>query len=643
MSDHRFFRISFFLFVLAFSSTARADADGKATATPVKCTASVFSAADTICKLFSEFAGADACTVTDNICVSGSQELFTGANIELASPTNIKNWTGFGGGGAGYQAANLCLLRDLKDGPLTSEAAASTALGDIRTQQTVQFESFDRDKLEWVGWQRAKACAPVVGCLDIITQRIRAKAVATPYGPGSGKFAGEYAILSSHSMEIEADGLAQSLKTTIPAIQVSTPYGVVSAKPEFGMGRAIGFVGAPWNSGNIKSLLSGPWGNAKMVDLYGRNPGTMMTQTYPMYAVFGNGLIDNRVIGYISQLGFGSRDVNPKTTFWNPPAGVEFPVRPDTDLEQARSSIEKTPNAYLGANVKVQYSPVDLIPEEIRNNGFITIALDVWAKPLVDTGFSTQLDIQHFEIADGRKMLTPTGPIDYRPGSMDEWKGVNIAGASSVAARVALEAGVDLTVHLNVPLPWPLDDIDVDLINIHPVATPLESTVSAYNPSSKTAYAFTQSKASAMTGEWFQQYHKFSGAVPSGKAEVLSCLSAPNVSQAPPPAPTYTPGNPKDLTKLLQYPCNICVGMNEYKYKDEKGVEHVVPGFIKTFFPADESSMPASDRWSCNLVAEAGCYDMCTYDPNTKALTVTETAIQMLASGKTKNMPRRCR
>ncbi len=635
--------LSFAVLILSLvSSLAFADINGTPESTGVKCDASVFSAGGFICDLFEKFAGASVCHVTANTCTTDGQELFTGANIELASPSNIKKWTGFGGSGAGYQAAQLCLLRDLKDGPLSTEATAATALGNLSVKQTIQFGSYNRDTFEWTGWQRAQACAPVVGCLDIITQKIRAQAVITPLPAGSGKYAGEYAIQSLHGMQMEADGLSQEIKTTIPAIRIDTPYGVIQALPEFAMGRAIGIAQAPWSMGNAKSSLPGPWSTAKMYDLYGRYPGMTMTQTYPYFASFSNGTIDNRVIGYYSQVGLGARDANMKSDIWTPPAGVEFPPRPDNNLQISRSTPEKGPNGHLNANVKVEYSPTELLPESIRKNPYITIAFKVWAKPLVETAFTTQFDVQHFEIADGRTLLSPGGPIDYRPTAMDEWKGVNIAAASSAAARVALEAGVDLNLHLKVPLLWPLKPIDLDLVDLHPIVTPLESIVSGYSPGSQTAYAFTEAKASAASGEWFQQYHKFSGAVPSGKAEVTACLKAPSTSQPPPPAPTYTPGNPQDLTKIIQYPCNICIGMHEYKWTDNDGKEHVISEFLETLFAADESSMPAAAQWNCDLIAESGCHDICNYNPATKKLTVAQTAIQLIAAGKADGMPLRC-
>ena len=36
------------------------------------------------------------------------------------------------------------------------------------------------------------------------------------------------------------------------------------------MGRTTGFASAPWAGGNAKSLRTGPWSGAKLIDLYGR-------------------------------------------------------------------------------------------------------------------------------------------------------------------------------------------------------------------------------------------------------------------------------------------------------------------------------------------------------------------------------------
>ncbi len=634
-------RTTLLFVLLMLSPLTYADIDGNPVVSATTCNADLFSAASVVCKLFAAFGPAATCNVKLNNCAVGTQEIFTGNEIELASPTNIKNWTGFGAMGPIYQAADLCLLRDMKDVAIESEAPATTAIGDVSIHQTVQFLSFDKTKLEWQGYHRGRACAPAIGCMDMFNQKITVRAVTSNL-KGSGAKAGEYDIYGASALEVVADGISQSFEVSVPAINVPTPYGLISATPAFGMGRGMGYVLAPYQGGNVKTAVAGPWGTAKMIDLYGRNPGTARTETYPSYFVFGSGVQDNRAIGYISQAAFGSRSADPKAAVWAPPAGVEYPVtRPDGNIAAARSDLEKIPNAYLGANVKVEYSPTNMIPAYIRKNKFISLTFGVWAKPMIDTAFTSQFNISNYEIAKGNKLALPAGPLDYHPQNMDQFKGAALFGGTTAAARFALDAGVDLTIHLHVPLF--ITDINVDLIDIHPLTTIAEKISTGKGAAKPTAFANSHAAEILSTGKYFQSYQTLNGSTTDGAAHIKACLAAPNASAPPPPAPSYTPGDLSDLLKDVEYPCNICVGMNDYTYKAKDGTMQTIKGFLENLFAADESTRPAGVRWTCDQVYESGCYDMCTWNQKTNVLTVTRTAREMLASGEAKKMPARCR
>lgn len=628
--------------LLLLGNNVLADENGKPIITPMSCGSSIFSAADKLCNLFKDLGGADLCKVTVDQCVEGRQQIFTGNQIELASPTNIKAWTGFGGLGLSYLAANLCLLRDIKDGSLKSEAAAVTPIGKVTVKQDVSFYSFDKQKYEWVGYHSAKACVPVFGCLDIFNQKITAKAINVDMR-NSGKKAGEYKILSAHALDVKADGILQNLKVTIPAIQVKTPYGQVNAKPEFSFNRALGFQLAPYNKNNIKSMYeSHHWGKAKMLDLYGVNPGSMMTGVYPFYYATGSGVFDNRRIGYHSQVAFGSRDANPKKAVWTPPATIEYPSRPDADLKAARSTLEKTPNAYIGASVEVSYSPTDLLPAAIRNNSFIGINFRVYATPLIDAALTSQFQLRNSEIAVAKKLVAPAGPVDNRPMFMEQYKELAMSGGTSAAGRFSLTAGVDLKLHLFVPLPFPLKDIDINLINIHPKTTVLEVIDVNYGKGNRSAQAASQSAKILTSGKFYQTYRSFNGYNGDGSAHIKACLAAPNAQGNLPEKPAYTPGNPEDLTKDILYPCNICVGMNTYSYVDQNRKTNVINGFLNVLFPVTQNNKPANTRWTCDQVMESGCHDMCRYDTVTGKLTVVKTAKELRASGGVSSGPARC-
>ncbi len=627
------------LSLLLSTGLAHADEAGKPVVTPVACN-DAFSSVDALCKLFQQFGSAVGCKVTANNCVKGTQELYLGAHLGGGNASTM--WNGLGGYAIPHTAANLCLLRDMKDAPIVSKAVASTALGNVAMEQTVQFASFDPKTLSWSGYHRGRACVPAIGCLDVFTQKITARAVKSN-APGAK--AGAFEIVSVHGLDVSADGLSQGFAVEIPTLSVVTPYGVVSAKPGFGIARAMGFSLAPYANGNYRSLVTGPWGKAKVAEVYGRTPGLKVSQLNPTYLATGGSWIDNRTIGFQSQVGFGSRDVNPKHAVWAPAAG-DYPARPDEVSGPARSGAEKTPNASMGAEVNIKYSPVELLPEVIRDNPFVKINFSIFAKPLVQTGFSSQFNILNYEIAKGDKLVAPAGPIDYRVTSMDQYKGIKIAAASSSVARVALEAGVDLDLRLVVPLPWPLDDIDVTLINVHPRTTLLESVVDGQGQGNRSASATSQASLAGhnMNGEWFQSYQRLNGgAAASGRKQVEQCLASPAASAPAPAAPSYQPGKPEDLLKIVKYPCNICVGTEGFSYQDENNVTHKIPRFLSWLFQASQQNRPAGARWSCTRVSQSGCHDMCHYDTNTNKLTVEQTAVEMIAAGTARNMPARCR
>lgn len=629
-----------FIGVLLFFSLpfAQADINGVPSVTPVNCETSVFSSAHKICSLFSAL-GSDLCQQSMNQCAVVGQEIFTGTNIDLNAPTADKQWTGFGSTGSAYTAASLCLLRDLKDAPITSTAIAKTKIGDVRMSQRLQFLSFDRVSKVWTGYHIGSACAPAIGCIDMFNQKITVRPLQTSV-KGSGAKAGDFEIVTTYGLDVTADAVQQGFQVKIPAIAVPTPYGVVSAHPTFELARATGMVLAPYANNNAKSLMSGPWGDAKVVELYGRQPGVQMTQVFPRYFHTGGTTVDQRVIGYQSQVAFGSRSSDPKKAIWSP-KGVEYPSRPDSDFTTARSTNEKTQNAHLAAGVKIQYSPVELIPETIRNNRFITLNFGVYVEPKVGTDMTSQVNIAQSEIAVAKDFLLPGGPLDTRLNKVDQHKSFSLTTGTSASALFGLSAGIDLVIHLHIPLL--ITDIDVDLINIHPKTSILDSVTSGYDLGNRSAFAKTRVQTANATRKMFQEYKTVLNTAPVGTEHIQQCLSAQSVSAPPPHEPEYVPGQPSDLLAGVEYPCNVCVGMNDFSYVDDNGKTQTIEGFLLTLFRSSSPSSNPSGRWRCDHVAKTGCYDMCRYDVGTGQLTVTRTAVEMQQAGQAKDMPPRCR
>lgn len=632
------------VFVLGlFSSGAGADANGIMTGGPVSCGPSAFQAISKICDLISGTVG--KCTITSDSCAESSQEIFTGNKIELASPSNIKFWNGFGGAGDIYNVATTCLLRDLAETPgqkTMTVAKASSPLGDLKARQEIGFLSYDKKTRVFEGYQRLQACAPVVGCLDTYLQRFRVKPTLTPL-TGAGHLAGQYEVYESHALDLWADGQDQSIKVELQALTVNTPYGSVEAKPEFGFGRRTGFVVSPYD-GNTTSLVPSPMAKLETTDVYGRVPGLAASKAVP-FKNLGDNRYESHPTAWMSAIALGSRDPNPKSAVWKPAAGVSFPARPDYEFNQARSGVEKMPNAYLGASVRVAYKPLDILPGALKalcGASPVSVCIEqfeVFVKPTIDTGFSSQLNFNHLEGAKWNGALINQFP-DLRPQNMDQFKGVGLFYGASAASRFALEAGVDFAVRLKINIPI-IDDIDKLIVDVHPKTTVAEKT-DAQSTVGGAWGATTQVSKALLTKQFFQNYLTLNGSV-NGLDHIKACLAQPSATGPEPAEPTYTPGKPDDLIKGIEYPCNLCVGHPTITWTDEKGVQHTKNEELWTVFAADQSVRPAGAQWACNYGHKIGCFDMCSYDPVTKKLTVRRTAKEMIASGEAKNMARfRC-
>lgn len=630
------------IFVLIASivlvSAAQADINGKPIVTTTPCDG-IFATFDFICSV----AGIKCSPAPGgNFCASGSQELFAGATLELAKPGDTRLWTGYGGMGEVYQTAATCLLRDLKDGALTSSAKAPTPFGAATIEQDVNFLSFDKNTRQFKGYHHAKACLPVVGCFDAFTQKFTLTPVSSNL-KGSGTKIGGFDAYGSHGWLLETEGINQGIFAEIPALSVDTPYGTLSAQPRFGFKRTSGFVLAPYQSGNNKSSVSLPFGAAKTEEIYGRNPGLAASQIFPSRIYGAGGVIDERLrIGWQSQVGLGSRDAGPKNKSWQPPAGVEFPVRGDTTIGTARSDLEKTANVAMGADVRIEYNPMGLLPEWITSNGLISTTFKVWVDPNVEAAFTSQFNFVSGEYAkwDGKTNPTNAAPF-YLVQDMDQAKNLSMFAGTSAATRAALDAGVDLNLHFHLDL-W-VGAIDKDLIDIHPHTTLVESAPPpGVSSASKKVAVFSQASEIMKSGKYFQAYNTFNGPK-DGVAHIKECLAKPTANGPEPEAPKFQQGDPSAMTDNILYPCDICVGMDTFNYKDKYGNPGTVKGFLEFLKPADINTKSPTVRWTCKSVFQSGCYDMCSWDKATGKLTVVKTAIEMIASGEMKNVPGRCR
>jgi len=84
-------RLSVLLILVSLGSApALADQNGVPVTKPYACSSDALSALSFVCDGLKSI-GVKACTVTGDSCVNASQELFSGLNIEFATPGNIKN------------------------------------------------------------------------------------------------------------------------------------------------------------------------------------------------------------------------------------------------------------------------------------------------------------------------------------------------------------------------------------------------------------------------------------------------------------------------------------------------------------------------------------------------------------------------
>lgn len=639
------------------SAPAFADQNGVSTSKDYNCSADALSTLSFLCDgLKSIGVEANACTVTGDSCTNASQELFSGLNIEFATPGNIKNWSGFGGTGEAYAIGALCLLKDLKDTPMTSKADAWK--GNVTTETTVGFTSFDPKTLTLQGWHRARACAPVVGCFDGFTQKFTLQSVKTNLATSPEKV-GQYQVQSTHALDLTAQGQAQALVVEIPNITVVTPYGTVSAKPHFGYAKAVGWVLAPYAANNLKSTwkdeIAPPAlaamavdGRPHMLDLYGRIPGLKHSQIMPGPLPGQGSLVGQRYDpshGWISQVGIGGRTIPEDGKTWQPPAGVEYPQRPDFSLAgpiEPRSDTERTPNLAMGADVKLDYDATGLLPSWVKDamDSFLTVDFHVWVQPAVATAFSSQLHLLNMEAAAwrGHPQGSPLPP--YSPDTFYQAHEFHARAGSSAAAAFKVTAGVDLTIKLEIELVF--TTIRETLIDIHPRYTFVDFKDDGQDLSKQSAQAGTYTEHFLSTGQVFKTYRQLNGKQSNGVQHIQHCLAAPTTG-APPPPPKLEPGDPEQFADMVDWPCNICIGAWDTAGTVKKtGAKVSYPAWVKTVVPAQVNNRPPAVRTRCDAIPHVGCLDRCSWNKATNVLTVVETAQEMFAAGKVTGGGARC-
>lgn len=666
------------------ASGAMADENGKATYASFKCADNAVSSITTVCKSVKKVLPFVTCPTTSATCVKAKQEIFTGLTGEPATPANIKSWNGQGGGGVLFQDVGVCLLRGLSSTPMHAHAKASLPIGEISSDGLVGFTKFDPKARTFEGYQRLRAHAPVIGDVDILTQPFSVKPLDSDL-TGKNLKVGEYALFGVQALEFSTEGGAESFSFDLKAIKVVTPYGVVSPQPHVTFGRGSVWSLSPY--GGAAKMLLNP-GGIKTTDVYGRLAGQSVASSLvaakvkpgkypgsPYCSNFGPsvGCLAPEPMGWDSQLVLGSRNVDPSDPAWTAPSGVEYPARPDANAAKARGAAEKIPNGYASAGVKVEYSPTDLIPQSLLGS-YITASVDVFVDPNIAVSYASQFDFWNAQGAAWVPSLAkaPPGPV-VTPVDVESIQSMALISGASVAGRFALDAGVDITLHLHIPLPWPFDDIDFNIVDVHPRSAFLEKKDAANQTSQQKAAAVADWQNFLKTGKMFSLFSPLDGGAVDGLAYIQACLSDPAPPESKPDEPIYEPGDGNDLVDVIDMPCNICIGVPDYVYNSVKYDPTQKPLHFKTekktlkgwavkAKPVDDSNIAPGDRWTCagevvppptnithvdssttpGVIKNLGCYDECRLNKQTGTFSVIASAKQLYAQGILKDTPNGC-
>jgi hypothetical protein len=486
-------------------------------------------------------------------------------------------------------------------------------IGDVSLDQRIGFESFDPAALEMHGYHAISVCIPAFGCIANQTQPFVARLVNST---ASGACPVDYSFTSASELQVTLDDTEHTFTFRIPPFQIPTPAGPVSVAPHLGYEANLKSVHAPFAQNNASTEQSSRCGTATLQDVLNPAAGTQ--------ASIAAGAVNQRSGGWDAVLGMGTRSADLGASVWTPDTP---PHRPDDDQTVARSVIEKLPVSRFNAGVNVTYGLDQLLaflalpPFELRH-------AEVFVKIDANAAFASQFQIQtteaHYTMAPDCHGGGPRSGVVLRSGA-DAW------------------AGIAVTVGVNIEFVLELGFFDVTL-RFNPQATPFNPNSGSHFVAGPVASATSEVAPTSTTPPSYSSFEPFSGTVLDGDAFVQSCLSQTPPPQAPPPV-SFTPGNPADLLRVLEFPCNICMflpaeisracvpllnapadtdcgnSFNGLKpctnplCHEVDVVPPVRPNLQTVEMPASQATLPANERWVCNSTQKTGCFDTCRYDP----------------------------
>ncbi|MBI4516037.1 MAG: hypothetical protein HY699_09515 [Deltaproteobacteria bacterium] len=565
-------------------------------------------------------------------------DLVAGTDLSPVKPVPI-DYCGLGGRGQPIGEAALCLLRDLAKparnpslgGPgIHLSKSLPIVIGNIAIDQRVGFVNFNLPARRMRGYHSVNFCLPVLGCVNNQTQNFTAELVHDSDGPIT---CADYAFEDPWLLRMNSDDLEHNLTLKVGPFSIYTPIGPVSVTPRLDYEANFEAATSNWADGNFRTERALSCATRRLLDV-GDSSGALLASN-----LAGQSL--EPTSGWDSILGLGGRDPDHASPAWSPPPG-NFPPRPDFDFSVARAADEKKPANRFRAGVKVSYG-LDALGIKLSIPPFSLDNAEVYATSDLDAAFSSQFQLS-FE--EGRfKSLPP----DCNP-----------APDTAVVLRSALETFAELLVKAGIRI-----DFSIDLgfytkhFHIHkevPVINPQVQDNVALGPLAEARIIIGVPPQPGPQS--YSQFSSFSAGNENGLAFVSECLNQPPpADQPPPPPPQLTPGDPRDLLKPLQFPCNICLFLPDSIYSaclPKAGVPAdydcgfgvnggpcpdpncenvaiappVAANLTEVLFPVSQSALPSGQQWLCNQTEKSGCFDLCQYDPNAaQPLVIAESAV----------------
>ena len=596
------------------------------------------SVLDQICAL----SDAGSCSPRCGCCRDELAEPFAG--VTFGAPVSAALWPGLGGKGKIAGQTELCLLRDLGNFPggipVETGDVSLGPLGAVKLKQRVGYTSFDPVAQTMQGFHAVSLCVPPFGCVDDQTQSFTATLL--PPSAQQGLFCGPYPLAEAYALRVASTDTEHRLDLALKAIEVLTPYGTVSGTPAFHYETALksGFPEDITIDREHKTCVDF---HSELFPLSGRDPGAQAvdflcdllprTHFLPGY-------------GGIGQIALGGRSADPSIPIYAPGT-----PRPDLRLETARTLDEKQPVGSVGASVDFVYDMAGLVPEKFRKSPFSLVA-EVFVKPAVDTHFASQFQIHG---SDAAYQLATALPADCKD---DEFHRARVDLRSRVESLVSfrIDSGFNLVLKLKHDFGGFIGTISVKVIDKHPkfdVIPPIHEPREKDGPVAGALFGTDPAPS-------FQSLASFSapGGVADPQAFLNECFATTPPAQQTPPTPTFTPDDPRKFTKVLEFPCNICMAWDatnkvcgpkdaskgeDYECNFEGGqctdpsggnfcVLHDAPPELQ---PAGSSvlfhaAQGAGQEWLCDAPEKTGCMDLCTYDPTAaQPLKVVRSAVDL--------------